>query len=146
MKFTYKRFANGIERPIIPIIVRNPATRQSVRYLALVDSGADECIFAAEIGDLIGLDVLGGRERSVSGVVAGQIRPYYVHNVEIEVAEHADARQSGLCPTWPLTVMGCSVKRVSSISSHSLSLNDGMESSSLESFCLLPRSEIRRPR
>jgi predicted aspartyl protease len=85
MKFTYKRFANGIERPIIPIIVRNPATRQSVRYLALVDSGADECIFAAEIGELIGLDVLGGRERSVSGVVAGQIRPYYVHNVEIEV-------------------------------------------------------------
>jgi hypothetical protein len=85
MKFTYKRFANGIERPIIPIIVRNPATRQSVRYLALADSGADECIFAAEIGELIGLDVLGGRERSVSGVVARQIRPYYVHNVEIEV-------------------------------------------------------------
>jgi hypothetical protein len=85
MKFAYKRFAGGIERPIIPIIVRNPATRQSVRYLALVDSGADECIFAAEIGELIGLDVLAGWERSVSGVVAGQIRPYYVHDVEIEV-------------------------------------------------------------
>jgi len=85
MKFAYKRFASGIERPIIPIIVRNPATRQSVRYLALVDSGADACIFAAEIGELIGLDVSAGRERTVSGVVAGQARPYYVHDVEIEV-------------------------------------------------------------
>jgi hypothetical protein len=85
MKFAYKRFANGIERPIIPITVRNPATQQSVRYLALVDSGADECIFAGEIGDLIGLDVPGGRKQTVSGVVAGQTRPYYVHDVEIEV-------------------------------------------------------------
>ncbi|HXW48938.1 MAG TPA: aspartyl protease family protein [Xanthobacteraceae bacterium] len=85
MKFAYKRFASGIERPIIPIIVRNPATGQSVRYLALVDSGADECIFAGEIGELIGLAVSEGRERTVSGVVAGQTRPYYVHDVEIEV-------------------------------------------------------------
>jgi hypothetical protein len=57
MKFAYKRFANGIERPIIPITVRNPATQQSVRYLALVDSGADVCIFAAEIGKLIDLAI-----------------------------------------------------------------------------------------
>ncbi len=85
MKFAYKRFASGIERPIIPIIVRNPATRQSVRYLALVDSGADVSIFAAEIGELIGLDVVGGRVRNLSGVVAGQIRPYYMHDIEIEV-------------------------------------------------------------
>ena len=85
MKFAYKRFANGIERPIIPITVRNPATRQSVRYLALVDSGADVCIFAGEVGELIGLDVFEGRRRSVSGVVAGQTRPYYVYDVEMEV-------------------------------------------------------------
>jgi len=85
MKFAYKRFADGIERPIIPVTVRNPATRQSARYLALVDSGADVCTFAAEIGELIGLDVFGGRERRVSGVVAGETRPYYVHEVEIQV-------------------------------------------------------------
>lgn len=85
MKFSYKRFASGIERPIIPIIVRNPKTRQSIRYLALVDSGADQCIFASEIGELIGLDVIAGREQTISGVVAGQTRPCYVHDVEIEV-------------------------------------------------------------
>jgi hypothetical protein len=85
MKFSYKRFASGIERPTIPIIVRNPVTEQSVRYLALVDSGADQCIFAGEIGELIGLDVAAGTKHTVSGVVAGQTRPYYVHDVEIEV-------------------------------------------------------------
>jgi hypothetical protein len=85
MKFVYKRFASGIERPIIPIAVRNPVTGQAVRYLALVDSGADQCIFAGEIGELIGLDVTGGTEHAVSGVVSGQTRPYFVHDVEIEV-------------------------------------------------------------
>ncbi len=98
MKFAYKRFANGIERPIIPIIVRNPTTRQSVRYLALVDSGADECIFAGEIGELIGLDVFGGREQTVSGVVAGQMRPYYVHDVEIEVGGSRRRTAVGFMP------------------------------------------------
>jgi hypothetical protein len=85
MKFAYKRFASGVERPIIPIVVRNPLTQQSVRHLALVDSGADQCVFAAEIGELIGLDVTAGLERRVSGVVAGQVRPYYLHDVEIEL-------------------------------------------------------------
>ena len=56
-----------------------------MRYLALVDSGADRCIFAGEIGELIGLDVTTGAEHVVSGVVAGQTRPYYLHDIEIEV-------------------------------------------------------------
>jgi hypothetical protein len=85
MKFVYKRLASGIERPIIPIVVRNPANQQSVRYLALIDSGADVCLFAAEIGELIGLDFAAGTEHVVSGVVAGQLRSYYLHDVEIEV-------------------------------------------------------------
>ena len=101
MQFVYKRFASGIERPIIPIIVRNPLNQQWVRYLALIDSGADCCIFAGEIGELIGLAVTGGTERQVCGVVAGQLRPYYLHEIEIEVGDcrkrriHARAR-----PEW----------------------------------------------
>jgi hypothetical protein len=119
MKFAYKRFASGIERPIIPIIVRNPATGQSVRYLALIDSGADVCVFAGEIGELIGLDVIAGRARTVSGVVAGQTRPYYVHNVELEVGSWCRPVAVGSCPTSRQMVTGCSVRRVSSTSSHS---------------------------
>lgn len=85
MKFEYKRLSSGVSRPIIPISVRNPHTRKAVRYLALVDSGADNCVFGAEIGELIGLSIEDGKPSSISGVVAGQSRPYYIHNVEIEV-------------------------------------------------------------
>jgi len=50
-----------------------------------VDSGADQCVFSGEIGELIGLDLPAGAERMACGVVAGQVRPYYLHDVEIEV-------------------------------------------------------------
>ncbi len=79
MKFAYKKLASGIERPIIPIIVRNPATQQSVRYLALVDSGADLCVFAGEIGELIGLDV-----------TAGDDDAYHAAPEELDAIDYAD--------------------------------------------------------
>jgi hypothetical protein len=98
MKFAYKRFTSGIERPIIPVIIRNPVTEQSVRYLALIDSGADQCIFAGEIGELIGLDVTAGAKHTVSGVVAGETRPYYLHEVEIEVGGLRRSAAVGFMP------------------------------------------------
>ena len=85
MKFSYKRIAAHLWRPIIAINVRHPVTRKSIRYFALIDSGADNCILGAEIGELIGLDIHAGKKSTVSGVVAGQSRPYYLHDVEIEV-------------------------------------------------------------
>lgn len=85
MKFPYKRIAVHLWRPIIAINVRHPVTRKSIRYFALVDSGADNCIFGAEIAELIGIDVEAGKKNTVSGVVAGQSRPYYLHEVEIEI-------------------------------------------------------------
>lgn len=85
MKFEYKRLSSGVARPIIPISVRHPDTRKAVRYFALVDSGADNCILGAEIGELIGLTIEDGKFSTISGVVAGQSRPYYIHEVEIEV-------------------------------------------------------------
>ena len=85
MKFPFKKIGASLWRPIIPIRVRHPLTRKSVRYFALVDSGADNCIFATEIGELIGLDISSGKPSTISGVVAGQSRAYYLHEVEIEV-------------------------------------------------------------
>jgi hypothetical protein len=85
MKFAYKRFSNGVVRPIIPITIRNPRTKEEVRHQALVDSGADICIFSSDLAELIGIDVAAGRKQMVSGVVAGEARPYYLHDVELEV-------------------------------------------------------------
>lgn len=80
MKFEYKRYPNpngiAIERPVIPIILRNPRdySFDAIGYEALVDSGSDDCIFSSEIGQLLGIDV-----------VAGERRPMYFHPIEIEV-------------------------------------------------------------
>ena len=44
MKFAYKRFASGIERPIIPIIVRSPPTQQRVLVKSTVNVIANTTI------------------------------------------------------------------------------------------------------
>jgi predicted aspartyl protease len=85
MKFPYKLLASGIARPIIPIRVRNPRTQQAVRFLALVDSGADMTLLPGELAEVIGFDLAAGERKNVSGVVAGESRPYYVHPADIEV-------------------------------------------------------------
>lgn len=98
MKFNYKRLSDGIQRPIIPVTVRNPRTKQSIRYFGLVDSGADSCIFAGEIAELIGLDIATGRRLSVSGVVEGEQRPFYLHQVEVEIGGWTKLTTVGFMP------------------------------------------------
>lgn len=91
MRFDYKRFrvAGAVDytRPIIPVLLRNPRNRSSpaIGYEALVDSGADYCIFSSEIAELLGIDTVAGERHVASGVVAGENRPVYFHAIEIEV-------------------------------------------------------------
>lgn len=54
MKFNHKKLAPGVLRPIIPIAVGH--NDFFVSYEVLVDSGADMCIFDAEIGELLGIE------------------------------------------------------------------------------------------
>ena len=96
MKFSYKRYPNpngiAIERPVILITLRNPRAPSlpGIRYEALVDSGSDRCIFSAEIGELLGIDITAtDKVLYVGGVVAGQRRPIYVHPVEIQVGDRS---------------------------------------------------------
>ena len=95
MKFNYKRYPNpngiAIERPIILVTLRNPRASSSapgIRYEALVDSGSDRCIFSAEIGELLDIDITAtDKVMHVGGVVAGQRRPIYMHPVEIQIGD-----------------------------------------------------------
>jgi hypothetical protein len=89
MKFAYKKIAKDVQRPIIPITIRNPRTDRSVRYFTLVDSGAGLPIFRSEIAEVIGIDLAAGIRKNISGVIAGESRVYDLHQVEIEAGGNA---------------------------------------------------------
>lgn len=82
LKFSYKNYGGGIYRPVIPIEVAYHGV--SVPYEVLVDSGADACIFDAQLADILGFAVTTGRPHDVSGIT-GEKETYYIHPVTISV-------------------------------------------------------------
>lgn len=53
---------------------------------ALVDSGADSCLFEADLGELIGLKITNGYKEQTMGV-GSQLADVYYHDVELEIRE-----------------------------------------------------------
>lgn len=82
MKFKYKKYASGLLRPVIPIKVIYKSI--TVPYEVLVDSGADTCIFDAQIAEILKIDLKKGREQKVSGIT-GIVESYYIHPVSIAI-------------------------------------------------------------
>lgn len=85
MKFRYRKLGRGVERPIIPIVLRNPKARLEFKYEGIVDSGADLCMFEAEIGELLGLEIETGERQPIAGIVEGAKREYFLHDIEIDI-------------------------------------------------------------
>ena len=76
MKFPYIKFSlekpspifgKAILKPIIPIKIK--FKENSIKYNALIDSGADFCIFDAEVGEYLGIDIKSGKKEIVGGIV-----------------------------------------------------------------------------
>ena len=82
MKFKYKKYGSGILRPVIPIEILYKDI--AVSYEVLVDSGADICIFDAQIAEILSINLKNGKEQKVSGLT-GISESYYVHPVIISV-------------------------------------------------------------
>ena len=67
MKFPYIKtphsdpYKKWVARPIIPVTLFGPGG--SININALIDSGADKCLFNAEIGTEIGLNVFAGEKK-----------------------------------------------------------------------------------
>jgi len=68
MKFRYKKYGPNLLRPVIPVEIINKETGASVRYEALIDSGADTCIFDAEISDILGFESSKCKMGKVTGI------------------------------------------------------------------------------
>ena len=92
MKFPYSKFSfphksrilgSSILKPIIPvkIIVKD----KTIRYSALVDSGADFCIFDAEIGEALGLDIKSGEKEIFGGIQGRGGAEAFFHEVKINI-------------------------------------------------------------
>lgn len=95
MKFRYTHYG-GVSRPVIPVVLKNKD--QEIGYHVLVDSGADICLFHAEIGEAIGIDIIRGTAREVFGV-GGKVSVYYQHRVIIDVGGLAYEIEAGFLPT-----------------------------------------------
>ena len=72
----------NIKRPVIPIEVKYD--KNVVKYLALINSGADFCIFHAEIGEAIGIDIKKGKLLEFYGVI-GEKKEAFFHNISIVI-------------------------------------------------------------
>ncbi|MBI4160302.1 MAG: aspartyl protease family protein [Candidatus Yanofskybacteria bacterium] len=97
MKFKYKKYGPGILRPVIPVEITYKDKDRAVPYEVLVDSGADFCIFDAQIAEVLGIDVLRGDKQEVWGIT-GVGEPYYVHDVTLKVGGWPYSVRVGFLP------------------------------------------------
>lgn len=82
MKFKYKQFGLDTLRPVIPIEIEY--NNFITPYEVLVDSGADICIFNAQIAEVLGIDLLKGIKSQVSGIT-GFPQDIYIHTIHLKI-------------------------------------------------------------
>lgn len=92
MKFGYFKFPLAVRshvfgasilKPIIPIELGYG--NRSIRYAALIDSGADFCIFDAEIGAALGIDIYSGNREIFGGIQEAGAAEAFLHEVMLNV-------------------------------------------------------------
>jgi len=102
MKFYYKRYGANTLRPVIPITLQHNGV--SLGYEVLVDSGADFCIFDAEIGEALGIDIKKGTPQEVFGV-GGKASIYFLHKLDINIGGWVYTISAGFMPNVAGRVM-----------------------------------------
>ena len=113
MKFPYWRIPvetteafphrKSIEKPLIP--VRLVYNGKNVDLITLLDSGADDCIFNAKLGEMVDIDVRKGKIGRYTGIGEGGIKAYF-HNVIIEVGGWRHPCYIGFSYETPLSFLG----------------------------------------
>ena len=92
MKFRYHKlllpqrseyFGSSILKPIISVKIT--IGKKELNYTALIDSGADFCIFDAEIGEYLGIDVRGGRSEEFGGIQERGGAKAFLHNAVLNI-------------------------------------------------------------
>lgn len=95
MKFRYRKFnlspfsdffGKHILKPIILIKILNDDI--VLQYAALIDSGADFCIFDAGLGEYLGINITSGMEIQFGGIQSLGGAKAYIHRVTLEIGGH----------------------------------------------------------
>lgn len=95
MKFKYKKYGPHLLRPVIPITLI--AETHSVGYEALVDSGADFCIFPSQLAEILEIDITRSVKKIVSGIT-GVKEYYYTHAITLSVGGWSYDIKAGFLP------------------------------------------------
>src|SRR3989344_3543160 len=93
MIFRYSEFAlekpskilgKSILRPIIPL--KLSSNDSTIKYEALIDSGADFSIFEADIGEYLGLSIKSGMKERFKGVQGKEFSLVYFHEIILSIS------------------------------------------------------------
>jgi hypothetical protein len=84
--------AENVLKPLIPIVVRYREKKEKV--FALVDSGADACLFPAGVAERLGIDVRAGARHDFVGISASRT-PFFFHEVEILFGKYQQKTKVG---------------------------------------------------
>lgn len=72
-------------RPVVTIALLHQNTKE--KFSALVDSGADACLFPRDAAEVLNIDIKSGPRAFFTGIGGGQI-PFYFHEIDIFVGEY----------------------------------------------------------
>lgn len=82
-------------RPVVDIILRKKDGGE-IGYSALIDSGADYCLFHGSIGEQLGLNVKKGKPLNFYGT-GGKNQTAYFHEVTYSIARTSVTTMVGFC-------------------------------------------------
>lgn len=73
---------NDIARPWLPVTIKNPQTRKSIKVFGLIDTGAEECALPALYAARLGHNLQAGREKEIN--TGNGVTIAYSHTVSIK--------------------------------------------------------------
>jgi len=92
-----------ILKPLIPIVVRYQEKKEKI--FALVDSGADACLFPNGLADRLGIDVRTGLRHDFIGIGASKTS-FFFHEVEILFGKYQVKTKAGFSSSQNIGVGG----------------------------------------
>jgi len=90
-------------RPVLNVILKYKNKTRTTP--ALVDSGADKCIFPTPVGELIGLDVHSVEPEYSGGIDAIKV-PVYCHDITIVIRNNPINVRCGFIDKLPIGLLG----------------------------------------